>query len=277
VKFRYLLLRLIRHFMPESLARLLLRRRWILQPGLESSDPQAAAERYVSSLAEKGYPISGRRMLVFGYGGRFAIGIELLKQGAAHVVLCDHFMSLDQERNLDLLPHNENYLARDNFLITPRPEFMTLVHGDIREGSVQNQIAAVDCVLSNSVFEHLEDVAGITRALAGLTKPDGIQLHFVDLRDHYFKYPFEMLSYSERVWRNLLNPTSNLNRFRAMDYGKVFDDAFQNVEIHVLDRLEKEFEAVRSRIRPEFIHGDPSVDSAALIRIIAKKPRHSLP
>ena len=237
--------------MPESLARFLLRRRWILRPGLESSDPQTAAERYVSSLAEKGYPISGRRMLVFGYGGSFAIGIELLKQGAAHVVLCDHFISLDQERNLDLLPQSENYLVRDNFLITPRPEFMTLVHGDIREGNIQNQIAAVDCVLSNSVFEHLQDVAGITRALAGLTKPDGIQLHFVDLRDHYFKYPFGMLFYSERVWRNLLNPTSNLNRFLAMDYGKVFDDAFQNVEIHVLDRLEKEFEAVRSRIRPD--------------------------
>lgn len=277
MKFRYLLLRLIRHFMPEGLARLLLRRRWILRPGLESSDPQAAAEQYVSSLAEKGYPISGRRMLVFGYGGRFAIGIELLKQGAAHVVLCDHFMSLDQERNLDLLPENANYLVKENSSVKPRPEIMTLVHGDIREGSVQNQIAAVDCVLSNSVFEHLQDVAGISRALAGLTKPDGIQLHFVDLRDHYFKYPFEMLSYSERVWRNLLNPTSHLNRFRVMDYRKVFEDEFQNVEIHVLERLEKEFDAVRSRIRPEFIHGDPSIDSAALIRIIAQKPRHSFP
>jgi hypothetical protein len=86
-----------------------------------------------------------------------------------------------------------------------------------------------------------------------------------------------MLFYSERVWRNLLNPTSNLNRFRAMDYRKVFEDVFQNVEINVLERLEKEFEAVRSRIRPEFIHGDPSEDSAALIRIIAQKPRNSLP
>jgi len=186
-------------------------------------------------------------------------------------------LSLDQERNLDLLPENANYLVKENSSVKPRPEIMTLVHGDIREGSVQNQIAAVDCVLSNSVFEHLQDVAGITRALAGLTKPDGIQLHFVDLRDHYFKYPFEMLSYSERVWRNLLNPTSHLNRFRVMDYRKVFEDEFQNVEIHVLERLEKEFDAVRSRIRPEFIHGDPSIDSAALIRIIAQKPRHSFP
>ena len=100
VNLKYPALRLMRHFMPESVARFLLKRRWIIRPGLESSDPVAAAYRYVETLSSRGMSLKGKRVLVFGYGGRFAVGAELLKQGAAHVVLCDHFVLLDTERNL---------------------------------------------------------------------------------------------------------------------------------------------------------------------------------
>lgn len=269
---RYLSLRLIRHFMPEGLARFLLRKRWIIQPGLESSDPGIAAERYMNVLTDKGFTISGRQVLVFGYGGRFAIGVELLKRGAAHVVLSDHLISLDHGRNRQLLPHYADYLLEDGGRVRPRPEFITLVHGDIRSAEVWGRLAPVDCVLSNSVYEHIEDVEGVTRALAGLTRPNGVQLHFVDLRDHYFKYPFEMLAYSERVWKSLLNPTSNLNRLRMPDYRMEFERYFGEVDILVLERLEKEFHAVYSRIRPEFLSDDPEVDSTTLICIIASRP-----
>jgi len=272
VNLRYLSLRLIRHFMSESLARFLLRQRWVIQPGLESSDPRAAADRYVAALAGKDSPISGRRILVFGYGGRFAIGVELLKRGAAHVVLCDHFISLDHERNLGLLPQHANYLMKEDGVIKPRPEFITLLHGDVRERDIQEKILRVDCVFSNSVYEHLDDVGGITHALAKLTRPDGVHLHFVDLRDHYFKYPFEMLAYSNRVWKNFLNPSSNLNRFRMNDYKKIFQSEFVRTEVDVLERLGNEFQAARSRIRPEFLGGDDMVDSVSLIQIFAEKP-----
>ena len=111
------------------------------------------------------------------------------------------------------------------------------------------------------------------RARAKLTAPKGAQLHFVDLRDHYFKYPFEMLTFSEHVWRNFLNPTSNLNRFRLPNYREVFDAYFQKVNITVLERLEDEFRAARSRIRPQFLTGDEAVDSVALIHILAEVPK----
>ena len=84
----YLLLRLLRHFMPEGLARLLLKRRWLIKPGLDSTDPFAASERYVETLSTQGVDITGKRVLVFDYGGRFAVGVDLLKRGAAHVVFC---------------------------------------------------------------------------------------------------------------------------------------------------------------------------------------------
>jgi hypothetical protein len=130
----------------------------------------------------------------------------------------------------------------------------------------------VDYVLSTSVYEHLDDVKGITRALADLTVPHGVHLHFVDLRGHYFKYPFEMLTYSSRVWRSFLNPTSNLNRLRFRDYQIIFEKNFQTVDMNVTERLEKEFEVVKNRVRPEFKSGDSSVDSVTLIQVVARGP-----
>jgi hypothetical protein len=270
---RYIILRLVRHFMPEGVARFLLKHRLIIRPGLESSDPLAAVNQYVHTLSLGNKSIAGKRVIVFGYGGRFAVGVELLRQGASHVVLCDHFVLIDRERNLELLPGYDDYLVMNQGDVKPRPEYITLLHGDIRDEMIQSQITEVDHVLSISVFEHLDDVDGITRALARLTAEQGSHLHFVDLRDHYFKLPFEMLTFSETIWKKFLNPTSNLNRFRLPDYRRVFESCFQKVEIVVSGRNEAEFQTARPRIRPEFLTGDDSVDSVGLIYIVAESPK----
>lgn len=270
---KYLVLRIARHFIPENIARFLLKRRWIIRPGLESSNPSAAVQQYVDVLSKYDQSIKGKRVLVFGYGGRFAVGVELLRKGAAHVVLCDHFVLIDKERNLELLSGYADYLVFENDDVKPRPEFVTLFHGDIRDESIQKQISEVDYVLSTSVYEHLDDVDGITQALAKLTSAQGAQLHFVDLRDHYFKYPFEMLTFSESTWRNFLNPTSNLNRFRLNNYREIFSKYFQKADITVLERLGVEFRAARSRIQPGFMTGDEFIDSVSLIYVLAQKPR----
>ena len=41
----YLIPRLARHFMPSGATRFLLRRGWMIRPGLETRDPDAAARR----------------------------------------------------------------------------------------------------------------------------------------------------------------------------------------------------------------------------------------
>jgi 2-polyprenyl-3-methyl-5-hydroxy-6-metoxy-1,4-benzoquinol methylase len=148
---------------------------------------------------------------------------------------------------------------------------MTLLQADVREISPR-EFSAVDLVISSSVYEHLEQVDGTTRALAALTRPEGLHVHFVDLRDHFFKYPFEMLHYSERVWRGWLDPSSHHNRFRLWDYERVFRNHFAQLEIEILERDPAAFEKARPRIRPEFISGNPADDSVTLIRIIASNP-----
>ena len=264
----YLSLRLGRHFLPETFARLLLRRGWIIRPGLETTNPRAATDHYLDVIHAQGETLTGKRVLLFGYGGSYAVAVELLRRGAEHVVLCDHIAAPDTRRNSDLVQANGKYLSRSRHGVLPRPEYITLLHGDVRTAAA----IRVDFVLSTSVFEHVRDVTGVTRALSALTMPTGLHVHFVDLRDHVFKYPFEMLCFSQPVWMNFLNPTSNLNRFRVRDYQTALAPFFEQVDIQVLAREPKVFESVRRRIRPEFLTGDISLDSATLIQIVACRP-----
>lgn len=261
----------MRHFLPERVVRFLLLRSLVIQPGLETRDPEAAIQRYMDVLSELNDSLQGKRVMVFGYGGRFDIGVGLLEAGADSVILCEKYAPPDDVHNRSLLPRFETYLLLDGERVRPRNERITLLEGDIRDVKPAD-LAPVDLIISNSVYEHLDDVEGITHSLAALTKHDGLHIHFIDLRDHYFKYPFEMLTFSERVWKSFLNPTSNLNRLRLRDYQRIFSESFQKVDTLVLDRCEKEFGAVHKRIRPEFLTGDSSVDSVALIQVIAQYP-----
>lgn len=267
----YLIPRFIRHILPETGARFLLSRGWVIRPGLETRAPLEAVQRYQDTLAGLGCSWQGSRVLVLGYGGKLALGCELLKRGAAHVVLAEKEDFIDQRANLALLPEYGGYLEIKNGKVLPDPRYMTLLHGDVRQTAAGGGGAPADFVFSNSVYEHLGDVEGITAALARLSKAGAVHVHFVDLRDHFFRYPFEMLCYSQEAWQRWLNPSSNHNRYRAGDYRRVFETYFDRVEIAVLSRDLPAFERTKARIRPEFLTGDDESDSVTLIRITAVK------
>jgi hypothetical protein len=261
-----------RHFLPEKLVRALLLRNIIIRPGLETSNPFEAVQRYADVLLERGLSLRGKRVLVFGYGGRFDIGFGFLKEGAAHVILCDKYAPPDETHNRQIFAAEEKYFVAESTGLRPRSEWITLLESDIRDIEATVEIEPVDIVLSSSVYEHLDDVEGITRALASLTKADGIQIHFIDLRDHFFKYPFEMLRFSESTWYKWLNPSSNHNRYRMWDYRMVFESCFDHVEIDVLSREVEAFRKLMPYVRPEFISGNLEEDAVTLIRVIASKP-----
>jgi SAM-dependent methyltransferase len=267
VNLRYLLLRLIRRFLPERLTRFLLRRGLFIRPGLETREPASAVARYRAALEACGASMDGKRVLVFGYGGNFAVGAELLKVGALHVVLLDRFAPTDDRRNRELVRTYPEYFSLRGDQVTVNEASLTLIHDDVK--NVVGKIEPFDVVVSSSVYEHLDDVDGLTAALAALTAPNGIHIHYVDLRDHYFKLPFEMLKFSERTWKKWLNPSSNLNRFRLRDYQRVFDKYFSETIIHVLEREPEAFARARGQIRPEFLTGDDAHDTVTLIEVVA--------
>jgi SAM-dependent methyltransferase len=269
----YLVPRIIRHFLPEPATRFLLLRSMIIKPGLETADAQSAVRRYAEVLVSKGASLAGKSVLVFGYGGRFEIAVALLDAGARHVVLCERYAPPDDEHNKVLVASYPDFLRLDGDRPRPRDEYATLLQGDVRSEIQSRRVEPVDIVVSTSVLEHVDDPDGNVQALRRLTRPDGVHIHFVDLRDHFFRYPFEMLHYSRRTWRAWLNPSSNHNRYRLWDYRRVFEENFEEVEIQALEVDEPAFEAARSRIRPEFISGNLQEDAAMLIRVTAGKPR----
>jgi hypothetical protein len=273
MNFPYLLPRAVRHFLPERITRFLLIRSMIIKPGLETADATTAVARYAEILKARGVSLPKRRVLVFGYGGRYDIGMGFLGLGAAHVVLSDKYARPEQDHNRAVAEKHRQYFLWEHGFPRPDPAYVTLFDGDMRDATRAQALPSSDIIVSNSVYEHLEDVEGITRALARLTDANGLHIHFVDLRDHFFRYPFEMLHYSETVWHRWLNPTSNHNRFRLWDYRRVFEGAFHQVEIEVLRRDDAAFDRARRRTRPEFISGNRQEDAATLIRIVAAQPR----
>jgi len=267
----YIFPRLARHFLPEKIVRALLLRGLIIRPGMETRLPGEAAARYQKDLKTFGNTLAGKRVLVFGYGGRFHLACNLLSTGVKHVILCEYAVKPDEKANAGLIPEYEKYLSRENGKTIPRGDWITMLQGDIRDLARSTDIQKVDIVLSTSVFEHLTDPEGILEALARLTEPEGVHLHYVDLRDHFFKYPFEMLTFSNSIWKNWLNPSSNLNRWRLPAYEKIFQKFFNNVEIEILEHNYSAWKKIAPKILPEFQTGDINIDAVAQIRVIAGK------
>src|SRR5574341_83050 len=147
----YLIPRLIRHFLPEKLVRALLLRSIIIKPGLETSDPQAAVQRYLNVLP---VPLKDKRVLIFGYGGRFDLGFGILKEGAAHIILCDKYAPPDEAHNLAKFASEQEYFIVEDGKLRPRADRMTLLEADIREVQAHENLEPVDIVLSSYVYEH---------------------------------------------------------------------------------------------------------------------------
>jgi len=270
MNFTYVIPRVLRHFMPEGTADWMKRRGFIIKAGIETSAPAAAAERYIAHLSKAGIPIEDKCLMIFGYGGNVTTACELLNRGAKKVMLVERDGMPLPNLQVSLLENYPKYFLSDGTAYKPNPTYLHIIHQDIRRLAKNKQVEKVDLVLSSSVFEHLDDVEEILRALHALTKSDGAHLHFVDLRDHFFKYPFEMLTFSERCWKKWLNPTSNLNRLRIADYRSLFEKYFSFVDIQILESDLRAFLKVKDKINSRFLSGIDSQDCATIISIVAK-------
>jgi len=160
------------------------------------------------------------------------------------------------------------YLSISGSDVIPSPQWLTVVHAPLGQYLADGG-QPVDLVLSNSVLEHVDNLGGVVPDLARVTAAGGEQFHFIDLRDHFFKHPFEMLCHSEKVWRRFLNPGSNLNRLRMPDYERLFSRSFAKVTVEPMASDIAAFRSVRARIRPEFLTGDETRDAVTRILLRA--------
>lgn len=262
--------RALRNLLPEPLARLGRRLAGGIAGG-ESDAPEYWARHYVASIAATGRTVEGAEVLVFGHGPSYGFAAAIAAAGARHVYLYDPYAAPDERLNRRWLGRYPGQLVVEGGRVRPRRELMTVVAE--RGAGADAELPAVDVVLSTSVFEHLRDVGGWAGRLARATRPDGLNLHMIDLRDHFFATPFEMLCYPERVWERWLDPRQHLNRLRLPAYRAAFERYFAAVEVETMNRDDDLFAAARPRIRPEFLTGDAAVDAVLEIQVRAERPR----
>jgi len=268
----YVTLRLIRHFLPDSWVMFLKNRNFLVQPGLETYAPSKAVEHYRQVLTRHGLELANKKVMVFGYGGNLSIGCELLNAGASRVFLVEQKGFKDDFDINKIFQNYPEYFIDQSGKVIPNPGKMRLFHDNLENILHRSDYEKVDLVLSNSVFEHVREPLPVAIQLAKMTKAQGSQLHFIDLRDHYFKYPFEMLCYREQTWNQWLNPTSHLNRLRIHNYREIFHQAFRHVEI-VIDTSEMvNYLKSLKRMRPEFLSANQEEDSATLIHVYCRNP-----
>ena len=248
----YLVLRLGRRAVPPALTHRLLRTGVGLKAGLESREPGEAADLYEAAMAKLGLNWPGRRVMIFGYGGNPDLGIELLSRGAKAVVMLDPYAQPKTDSN-----------GLHTALQFERRRLFEYVQAG----------GSVDVVLSWSVLEHVRNPAATVRNMASVCRPSGAQVHFVDLRDHVFRHPFEMLCHSEQTWNRYLDPPSHLNRIRTREVEKHFQESFGRVTVENWESDSRAFRRALPRTRSEFLSGDEVVDAATRLRVLAAHPR----
>lgn len=267
----YVTLRLMRRLLPAAIVQSILRLGVGIEPGLETREPELATDRYQSALNSIGEDFTKKRILVLGYGGFLGLAISLLHRGAAHIVLLDPFAKAKHQENMKLAQDPSPYLRIEDNQVVPDPTSISVVHSNV-DTYLESKPEAVDLILSSSVLEHIPNPSNEIQSLLRLTKESGHHVHVIDLRDHFFKYPFEMLSYSKSSWNRYLNPPSNLNRARIWEYEAAFQEYFHKVHVEILEGDRAAFQRAKSRIRPEFLSGDEEKDSAFKIVVVASDP-----
>jgi hypothetical protein len=267
---RYLCLRFVRRQIPQKMIDWMLDRGVFLQPGLDTRAPDQSVQGLAEVCARHGLTLEDKTVCVVGYGGSFGVGLSLLEAGAKHVVLQDPFAPIRHARIRQLAPERlQRYFQWRDGRWEPNPAFLTVVTAPL-QAYARLHPASMDLVFSSSVLEHVDQVDSLIEACSQLTTPAGLNVHVIDLRDHYFRYPFEMLCYQEKTWQRWLN-SSNLNRLRLPDYERIFDRHFARHQTAVTQSLPAEFQQVKHRIRAEFLTGDDSVDCVGTVRVEARK------
>ena len=263
----YIAARILRRLTPRIVHSFLIKRSLLIRAGLDSTEPESSAERYKSLLSNYNVSLEGKSIIVFGFGGTYAVAANLLSFGAAHVALIDLRENLQTRMNLEIANKYDEYFSIEKGRAVPNSRFISVYYGDIR--SKKTGLSNADIILSNSVMEHVEDLSGIIDSLCKFSNPPGVHLHFIHIGDHFGKHPFEMLTYSDFVWSNFLNPPSNLNRLRKGDHVKSYSKKFNEVKSEVILQDILEFKTEKHRIRKEFISGSDEDDSIIVFSLFA--------
>lgn len=239
----YVALRVIRKFLfPQDLHRL---GRYLpfYRTNLGESQPSQISNLYIKWLGEVQRAVTGQHIAEVGSGATNAVGYALICAGAEQVWCVEPFVEFDAIEDASLL----DYLAR--------------MHGR-KPSEIANSVtrcaslAAVgegnaDIILSHSVLEHVGDLVGLLSNMRAALCRNGVMLHIVDYRDHFFKYPLHFLQFSKQTWERFLNP-GDLPRWRLGHHLSAMFDAGFDARVIDQEADANEFARIRKYISSDF-------------------------
>ncbi|MBX7147475.1 class I SAM-dependent methyltransferase [bacterium] len=197
-------------------------------------------ERHLKSVNSS---LQNKSVLEIGIGSTNANGYEIIARNAAF------YYGLEPYRSLDIL-QNQHALT---LLQNEHPDKTLLFENCTSRITSFKEIKpnSIDIVLSSSVLEHVENNKLLFENIKKCLKPDGIMIHQVDYRDHFFKYPYHFLIFSKKIWNTFLNP-GDLYRYRLDDHIKILDELEFKTKILSKQSLENDFIKIKKHINPLF-------------------------
>lgn len=260
--FEYIPMRLLRRYVFRDSFLL----RWgRFLPYYRTNSNQVDPGPLVSAYARHVSLDSAAKILEIGVGATNSTGYEIAALNPrAQVVLFEPFVPLDANADARLLQQVASAHHCEAKALSMRVRRIKTL--------LDLPTASFDLALSSSVLEHVSDPAALFADLRRVLREDGLMLHLVDYRDHFFKYPFHFLQFSRATWDRWLNP-GDLPRWRLYDHL----DALQTTGFTVVLPETREDPKQLSKIGPfvsnDFRRHDPhlgTIFAAILARPAAK-------
>ena len=174
-----------------------------------------------------------------------ALAIEPFAANAATFSQAADLIALLAERMPSVIPLQSTQFTSDSRTIFDRTE----PYQDFLE-NLHLPDCSVDFCHSKCVFEHILDVAKLSREIHRVLKPGGVMIHEIGFNDHRFGdgliIHFNYLEFSRREWEeNNTDPASFTSIWRITDHLQLWNDLGFETEI-----LSRE----NTRLFPEKIH-----------------------
>lgn len=273
----YILARVARKGLPETIARRVLSRRTISVRQLYSGLGNCSWT-YLNIIQQAGLTTwfaksNGSVILETGTGFCNPASAPLLLCGIKNLILLEPYGGDSQDREHMAIRLKDLVQCAENDEAFPLPKIRTsaeLFANSTASRGIPKCVEilqrfwedtglpddSVDLILSTSVLEHLRAPEVVLDESLRILKPGGWMIHLVDLRDHFFRYPFEMLKYSPRMWKFLTTRCGGSgyqNRWRLPHWTAALDKRGFRTQLFPQTVLYEEMKKERPFFQPEFL------------------------
>lgn len=223
-------------------------------------DPEPIVTAYQRLAREAGVAIRGTRVVELGCGAANGTGHEWIARFGGAWTGVEPFAPFDAQLDAQI--------ARD---VSQRHPGGYAGRVDRVRDLDALESGSADLIVSNSVLEHVADPTACFRQCHRVLAPGGTMLHRVDYRDHFFKYPFHFLTFSQAVWDNFLDP-GDLPRHRLDDHLAALSCCGFEAEVVERGADPEALAAVAPFLDPAFASRNRDVLATTTASIVCRKP-----